>query len=256
MIQLDQFRFGISPASLIPWSIRSWFWPWGSPLRVAQWAADAGYDFFQGLPLRGVTGWEKWPLPTGVKEPAWNPVNSLGQVMRHENGDAHMTSKLRDWLAFPSPATCWEVFDRLPGRAIYHGFGDGKEPLLVEINPELEMSSGQIADICRDKGHRLAFDFEHFSRPHREGKPCPFHNNPDLTERDKVKMLAPYIDVVHVKWLTPREKETIRLLVDSPDRQQQLDFVAEYKPTLSPPWRVKQKMRKFLNGMKELVWPY
>lgn len=236
------------------------------------WARAAGYDFLQILPLRGVSGMDDWHLSVRYVEGAWNPVHSLWQALRHQNGAEDMPSNWRDWLAFPTPEKCavsTTTMLILHGHCfIAHSFDNnkiveliGKERILIELCPELEMSPEVIAEKCRQEGWGLVLDAEHLARPWRDFDPRKNQPHPFLDFEggifETIGMLAPYIRVVHVKWLTDDEredvdKEIIRWLLGC-DHRDEIDFVAEFTPILGPPAKVKRHMSRFLEKMREVV---
>lgn len=247
---MDVFRFGISLASLLPWSMRSWFWPFGSPLRAASWAADAGYDFLQALPLRGMTGGEFWPRYVLYKEGAWNPVNGLMQALLHLPGGEGMPSSLRDWIAFPRVGRCHDVANRLPGTRIRH---EQLPYQLYEVNPDSGNTIEEIIQSCKQDRVSLVLDPEHLLRDSRQ-RPgwSPFGDTED--ERfAAIEMLAPYVRVVHVK--TTWDGPTGRVFRDlfGNDSAQDIDFVAEFTPSMSGPAMVRAHMKTFLGEMKAMV---
>ncbi|MCX6810278.1 MAG: hypothetical protein NTY30_00870 [Candidatus Berkelbacteria bacterium] len=244
-----KIRFGISLASLIPHSLLS-------AMMVARWAKEAGYQFLQGIPLRGMSGRERFPLPMYYVEKAWNPVRSFGQARRHEPGAEGMPSCLNDWIASPSPEKCAEIFDHLPGRVISHHF-ENASGYLVELCPELDMTPDEIAFKCRTEGYGLVLDTEHISRNYRENDEKHAGMTSSLITGDVVRILAPHIQVVHVKNTDPDLSDAVfvKYLLQSNHRDE-IDFVAEFKPAMMLPGATRQHMFDFLCQMKQLVEGY
>ena len=264
-------RYGISLASLLPWSMQSWFWPWGSPTRAARWAKEAGYEFLQVLPFRGTTGREQYDLPVLYKEGAWNAAFGLCQVLRHQLGAAGMPSGPLDLVFFPDPLTCRRVVKGWKARFISHSFKMHR--MLVEICPELEMTSQEIAAKCEIDNIQLVLDTEHLVRDRRPfdsnfgKKPHPFFPGVNLSEgempdfgaiRAAIEPMAHHIVVIHVKSVAPGtiDRQIISALMDSPDRRDHLDAVAEYKPprnTLFNLWAARRYMADFLHDMRVCI---
>ena len=224
---------------------------------VSRWALEAGYQFLQALPLRRMTGSEQFCLPVFYREHAWNPVWSFGQARRHEPGAEGMPSCLNDWIASPNPDKCAVIFNRLPGREISHHF-ENAPGRLVELCPELGMSPEAIAEKCRVEGHSLVLDTEHLSRnwryfdPRKGKKEQPFVSYRGGGIPGTVNVLAPYIQVVHLKSVGEMSQTLVKCLFRA-EHQEQLDFVAEYLPLRRDPWAVRSYMREFLIGLRKLA---
>ena len=263
-------ELGISLASLLPWSMKSWLWPWGSPTRAACWAKEAGYEFLQVLPLRGTTGKEQFALPVRYKEDAWNAIYGIWQAFRHQSGAAGMPSGLLDWAFFPDPITCWQIVSGRTGWTGYqisHSFGPFST--LVELCPELEMTPEQVAAKCKADNIGLVLDTEHLARdrrpfgPYHGKKPHPFFPGVNLSEGQEpdrgaikavVELVAPHVKAVRVKSVASDSVDwlIVNSLVKAPTRHAKLDFVAEYKPprhTLFNPSAARRHMATFREAM-------
>ena len=251
---MPEFTFGVSLASPLPHSIKSRIFR-GSPTRVAYRLLDeAGYRFFQTLPLRGVTGseWFTGPEWSWYKEDAWNAVDGFFQALLRRPGESGKPSTIIDWLAFPDTETCDQVFRNLAGRHVSHHFGEDWESRLVELNPEIEMNAYDLAYKAWSEGYGLCLDTQHLTRDHREGEPQPF----GLTKNERitaVDTVAPWVQLVHLKGTDGVHAEIIRRLLASPRLQPRIDVVAEFvpNPRLSEDEAIKQA-KKFLTSAKNL----
>lgn len=186
----------------------------------------------QILPLRGILGNELWPLPVIFREPAWNPVNSLREARTPDEAVIGSHNPM-DWLFFPNKQDSARVFSRLPGQTIDHEFSSDGKPQLVELCPELLMTPEQIVDRCKRTGSRLVLDTEHLGRQFREssthyGQLSPLAN--DQTWRQAIDVLAPHIDVMHVKSTTGLDADIVRHFL-SRARLRNITIIAEYKPS-------------------------
>lgn len=236
-------------------------WPWSSidPRSAGNSAKLVGYDFLQVLPQRGILGHENLVLPIRYIENAWNPVNSLIQALRHQNGTEGMPANWRDWLLFPNPNKCRQVFDRLRitnnAQPIAHDFETAAKNggRLVEVCPEMEMTPEQIALKCRIDGYTLVLDTEHLIRGFRENDerfcmPSPLVM--DAGFERAITVLAPYVQVLHIKSLELKHHQIVRAFL-SRFGGDQLDIVAEYPPILGTPAAAKRHMTEFLERLHE-----
>lgn len=225
-----EFEFGISLASLLPHSMTSAMWS-GSALNIAARLKIAGYRFFQTLPLRGVTGFEWFCRPewSWYKENAWNAVDGFFQAFFHHNGEAMEPSRLEDWVIFPEPCVCDQVFQRLAGWHISHDFGKDLVDRLVEIKPEHELSASALARKAETEGYELVFDTEHALEDRRGGVGSPFGQ----TTWDRIDAIDEYarlVRVVHLKGTNGDHQQAIRRLLASPHLKKRIDVVVEFRP--------------------------
>ncbi len=245
-----KFRFIVSLASLLPWT--SWPFSWLCS-RFIERAQKAGFTGLQAVPFRGIWRATSWSLPVFYKEHAWNPVWVVFQVLpvlknlRFMWGASGLPAGPKDWVLFPTPWACHATERRLPGQTIDHDFKPGAT--LVEICPELGTPE-QIADLCRRLGVWLVFDTQHFLRPKTHlGEPSVLAN--ETNWREALRVLAPYIRVIHVKSTTGMDAEMLRYFLSIAEPRL-YDVVAEFMPSKQSIMRQLEYLRNFLAELRQL----
>ncbi len=223
--QATQYHFGISLASLIPQNV---FFPIEE---IVEALAELGFEFLQGGPFRGVSGYENFAIPVKYKEPTWNGVDSLSQALFGQ-GDDFEKADLKDWLAFPETWIADQVFHRLPGRVVSHEFSAGDR--LVELNPKIKMTAEKIVDKCQREGYDLVIDTKHMFEDNAKFDPLfdrmPNHFGRTVDEKlAKIRIISPSVDLLHVKATDGLDRRILDEFLRSPHRQQ-LDVLAEYPP--------------------------
>ena len=230
---MPELEFIISLASMLPHILH--FPPFfnGSAGNIAAKLLLGGWEGFQLLPPRGITGheWFCKPQYCRLKENAWNGVYTLGQVLRHEYGEAMEPSTLADWVIFPNPWLADQVFERLAGRHVSHKFGEDLESLLVEISPELELDASGIAKTAEAGGYGLVLDTQHALRDRRHGVGSPLGRT--IEERiAAVDEYAHLVEAVHLKGVDDDHERVIERLLQSPRLKPRIIVVGEFIPNL------------------------
>jgi hypothetical protein len=256
---VPEFTFGVSLASLLPHTIHSRIFR-GSPTRVAYRLLDeAGYRFFQTLPLRGVTGneWFAGPEWSWYKEDAWNAVDGFFQAFLRRDGEDMEPSTLIDWAAFPDSYEVEAVFERLAGRHVCHNFGEDWESRLVELNPGIEMTPYETAYKAWSEGYGLCLDTQHVLDLPKHydpwfDDPIPFGQSVHQRIRG-IDTVAPWVQLVHLKGVDGVHAEIVRRLLASPRLQPRIDIVAEFvpNPRMSEDQAIKHA-KQFLASAKRL----
>lgn len=194
-------RLGISLASYLPWS--AWFPEW-----AARQAREAGYEFLQVLPFRGVKENTKLPLPISYIEEAWNP-GSLVEVISGKIKKMSRPPKLEDWLFFPERIKSTEIFlSWLIFReewAILHKLFLRRhfKRALLEVSPGIWLNLKEIKKFARGKRKILCLDLWHLRRDSREdellSKPAHLPPVSPLGPwQESLKELLPYTFVIHI----------------------------------------------------------
>lgn len=258
---MEKHRFGLSTVSGYPYSAID-------IAMVAEWAAEAGYDFLQALPQRGIWGNEDLALPIFYAEKAWNPIwlpiQGLPVIKNIPfcYGAEKMPATGFDWFGFPTPPSCrrayLELLARTPRpRVVSHSFEDAERSggMLVELHPELEMSPDDIDLKCGREGYGLVLDTAHLCRGWGDRKrkgPTPFWGYQSGLP-GVVALLAPHIQVVHVKSVTDEMAlKVVEWLLRSEHREK-FDLIAEFKPCKDSLLHPRKFMRAFNNGMRRMV---
>lgn len=188
-------EIGISWVSLFPLSILD-------PMGITRWAEEAGFDFIQGIPLRGINQRviENSPLPILFCEDAWNP-GTLWQVIMGKMRKDPTAPKPHDWLLFPGPKQCEIIYlEMIQAGAIpvVHYLGHMGETSLLEVSPKLGLSPQAVAKAVRAR--RLVLDTYHLQRP-----PWPdeiSYNVEGVSPlgdwHESLTVLSPYAALIHV----------------------------------------------------------
>lgn len=256
-------RFGISTMSLWPRSMFNF-------TATAKWLADLGYDCLQVVCQRGIYGMEKTAIPVEYIEKAWNPVWSPIQglpILKNIlalYGDEKLPASIVDWLAFPTPPSCYQTWCRLQMRtprpqAISHNFFDAVKSggRLVEVHPELGLTVTEIMGMCQRQGCGLVIDTAHQYRDWRDMKKDGQKPHPlgaTVEERvAAVALLAPYVQLLHIKSVTNElDRQVVGTLMNARPTNLQA-VIAEYKPCTDSLLHPQDFAHDFLNDMRELV---
>lgn len=243
------------------------------PEELINQALDIGYAGVQALPIRGLTGRENDIL---LFEDPWNAVPSLWHALRHYPGASGLPSCLNDWVVSPTPLECEQAVAEMAQREItqvVHHF-DGNADHLVEVNPGLDMTPGQILEKCEQTGHRLVLDTEHICRGYRnyeiavkserKGKPSPLGES-----HRAAAILSPWVSAIHLKPIGTSIEKFVRLdfglaqeekilcdYVLTNSTSATITIVAEYPPTKSmllSPTKSRDIAARMLEAMHRLV---
>lgn len=204
-------------------------------------ASKIGYDGFQALPIRGLTGCENNIL---LYEEAWNPITTILHGLFHLKGREGLPSTLKDWVLFPDPKKCKEIETILSRRVprIDHTFSPTST--LVEIGPKLERDADKInqylawqpdpVELVLDTRHIRESDAQEF-----------FGSNPEEWKKT-IRNLSDHITTVHVQPVEDmdefvngnfRKTITYELIKELQDclgsKTEDLIYVAEFKPRLA-----------------------
>ncbi|MCX6812845.1 MAG: hypothetical protein NTW79_04510 [Candidatus Berkelbacteria bacterium] len=242
MSEISGPSFGVSTMSLTPHNLRD------IEGLVKELAAFS--EISQIMPVRGVTGSEHFPPGLRwYKEKAWNPVDGFFQAAFHRDGDGMLPANLKDYVLFPNPDICREVFARLPGRMIAHDFESVGCDRLVEIGPKINMSLEKIAKVCQKRNIELVLDTEHLVENVATN---PFGRSVDEII-DKIPIISPFVKVVHVKGTGGNHRRILRKFLTSSHRSD-VDYMAEYRPELILDFQLTiKKASSFVYEMKRIV---
>ncbi len=213
----------------------------GAWLTLSAWqaAVQAGFDFVQVLPVRGLDDRMKAErimrltrvVPIGYVESAWNTPASLSRVIRDRVKGDPKAATIVDWLCFPTGPRSTDLYNRIRTNclgdqavrpvAIEHQFSSSLS--LTEIHPDLELAPDQeglivqaIVHAAEDQELRwpLVFDTYHVRRPKKASRANfsglimasePYEKSPLGHWQDALIELRPYIGLVHVQPNSPEE---------------------------------------------------
>jgi hypothetical protein len=192
-------RIGVSLISYFPWGI--YF-----PAFISRLAREAGFDFLQAMPLRGVNSKFYPVLPVSYIEDVWNS-GSFNDVIKGLWRKDLNAPKILDWLLFSGKTKSQKIFQQLRQiagvKTVVHQVNDLKENCLLEVHPGLWLTPAEI--IAKVGGKRiLTLDLYHLRRKPRSGelikRPLGIYSEESVLGpwQESLRLLLPYTALIHL----------------------------------------------------------